>query len=71
MPVLVTGASGYIGSHVAFELLETGYDVVTVGNFLHSEPGVLFAFFKSHQMAPDSRFLFVESATLQESQFPS
>ena len=30
--VLVTGGAGYVGSHVAWELLEQGYDVVVVDN---------------------------------------
>ena len=31
--ILVTGASGYIGSHTAKHLLENGYDVVAIDNF--------------------------------------
>lgn len=33
MRILLTGAAGFIGSHVALELLECGYDVVCVDNF--------------------------------------
>jgi len=36
MTVLVTGASGYIGSHTIVELLETGHEVVGVDNFYNS-----------------------------------
>ncbi|MFZ2464456.1 MAG: SDR family NAD(P)-dependent oxidoreductase, partial [Caldibacillus thermoamylovorans] len=32
MTVLVTGGAGYIGSHAAVELLESGYDIVVVDN---------------------------------------
>jgi UDP-glucose 4-epimerase len=39
--ILVTGGSGYIGSHTAVELLAAGYDVVVVDNFSNSEPFVL------------------------------
>ena len=28
MTVLLTGGAGYIGSHVAVELLQSGYDVI-------------------------------------------
>ena len=36
MAVLVTGGTGYIGSHTVVELLENGYDVVIVDNFINS-----------------------------------
>lgn len=35
--VLVSGGAGYIGSHVAVELIQTGYDVVIVDNLSNSE----------------------------------
>ena len=39
--ILVTGGSGYIGSHTAVELLEAGYEVVIVDNFSNSEAFVI------------------------------
>ena len=39
--VLVTGGTGYIGSHTTVELLEAGYDVVIVDNLSNSERFVL------------------------------
>ncbi|MEB2493007.1 UDP-glucose 4-epimerase GalE [Peribacillus frigoritolerans] len=36
MSVLVTGGAGYIGSHAAVELLNTGYDIVIVDNLSNS-----------------------------------
>lgn len=39
--VLLTGATGYIGSHTAVELLNAGYEVVGVDNFSNSNPRVL------------------------------
>ena len=38
MAVLVTGGAGYIGSHTAVALGETGRDVVIVDNFANSSP---------------------------------
>ncbi|WP_083419534.1 UDP-glucose 4-epimerase GalE [Pseudofrankia sp. BMG5.36] len=39
--VLVTGASGFIGSHTCVDLLTAGYDVIGVDNFANSSPGVV------------------------------
>lgn len=36
--VLVTGGAGYIGSHTCVVLLEQGYDIVVVDNFVNSSP---------------------------------
>lgn len=41
MAILVTGGTGYIGSHTCVRLIESGYDVVAVDNFYNSHPGVL------------------------------
>ncbi len=38
MSILVTGGAGYIGSHTSVELLESGYDIIIVDNFLNSKP---------------------------------
>jgi UDP-glucose 4-epimerase len=39
--ILVTGGAGYIGSHTCVELLEAGYQIVVIDNFLNSKPSVL------------------------------
>jgi UDP-glucose 4-epimerase len=39
--ILLTGATGYIGSHTWLALLEAGLDVVGVDNFANSSPKVL------------------------------
>ena len=41
MAVLVTGGAGYIGSHTAIELLESGKEIVIIDNFYNSCPKVL------------------------------
>ena len=33
MSILITGGTGYIGSHTAVEILNAGYDVVIADNF--------------------------------------
>ena len=38
MNILVTGGSGYIGSHTCLELLENGYGVVVIDNLCNSNP---------------------------------
>jgi UDP-glucose 4-epimerase len=39
--ILVTGGTGYIGSHTAVELIEDGYDVVIIDNLYNSEAEVV------------------------------
>ena len=39
--VLVTGGTGYIGSHTCVELINAGYDVVIIDNLYNSERSVL------------------------------
>jgi UDP-glucose 4-epimerase len=39
--ILVTGGTGYIGSHTAVELIEDGYDVVIIDNLTNSEAEVV------------------------------
>ena len=41
MAVLLTGGAGYIGSHTAVELLNSGKDLVIVDNFSNSDEKVL------------------------------
>ena len=41
MKILVTGGTGYIGSHTAIELLDNGYEVVIIDNLSNSKKEVL------------------------------
>lgn len=42
--VLVTGGSGYVGSHTVVELLSSGYFVVVLDNLVNSKAGELHCF---------------------------
>ncbi len=35
--VLISGGAGYIGSHTAVELIDSGYDVIIIDNLSNSE----------------------------------
>ena len=39
--ILVTGGSGYIGSHTIVDLIENGYNVISVDNNCRSNPAML------------------------------
>ena len=39
--ILVTGGTGYIGSHTTVELIEKGYDVVIIDNLYNSDADVI------------------------------
>lgn len=41
MKVLVTGGTGYIGSHTCIKLLEKGYEVVIIDNLINSKHSVI------------------------------
>ena len=41
MAILLPGGAGYIGSHTAVELLNSGRDIVIIDNFSNSKPEVL------------------------------
>lgn len=41
MKILVTGGTGYIGSHTAVELLNSSYEIVIIDNFSNSKSDVL------------------------------
>jgi len=41
MKVLLTGGAGYIGSHIAVELLDSDHEVIIADNFSNSSPDVI------------------------------
>ena len=41
MAILLPGGAGYIGSHTAVELLNSGKEIVILDNFSNSKPEVL------------------------------
>ena len=46
MNILIAGGTGYIGSHICVELLESGYNVVVIDDFSNSKPDVLDSIYK-------------------------
>ena len=46
MNILIAGGTGYIGSHICVELLESGHDVVVIDDFSNSKPDVLESIYK-------------------------
>ena len=58
MKSLVTGAAGFIGSHLVERLLGAGHDVVGIDNFLDNYPRVFKEANLAHFLA-QSRFTFV------------
>ena len=38
MSILITGGAGFIGSHTCVELLNAGYDIIILDNFVNSKP---------------------------------
>jgi UDP-glucose 4-epimerase len=51
--ILVTGGTGYIGSHTAVELLEDGYEVVIIDNLYNSEAEVTDRIFQITGIKPE------------------
>ena len=41
MKILVTGGTGYIGSHTCVELLKNGYEVIIIDNLCNSKKEVV------------------------------
>jgi len=39
--IIVSGGCGYIGSHTAVDLMANGFDVISIDNFIRSQPEIL------------------------------
>jgi len=52
MKILVTGGTGYIGSHTVVELQQKGYEVIIIDNLSNSEKSVLSSIEKITGIAP-------------------
>ena len=50
--IVVTGGTGYIGSHTTVELLESGFDVVIIDNLYNSEAEVVERIYKLTGIKP-------------------
>ena len=50
--ILVTGGTGYIGSHTAVELIKEGFDVIVIDNLHNSEADVIDGIAKITGIAP-------------------
>jgi UDP-glucose 4-epimerase len=51
--ILVTGGTGYIGSHTAVELINEGFEVVIIDNLYNSEAEVIGRIFQITGIRPD------------------
>ena len=61
MRILVTGGTGYIGSHTTLALLEAGHDVVVLDNLANSSRGDA-APGRSNSAGREARFYQARSA---------
>ncbi len=53
MKILLTGGAGYIGSHTAVVLMQSGYQVVIYDNLSNSNEGIIRGIEQITQKCPD------------------
>ena len=66
--VLVTGGTGYIGSHTSLELLQNGFNVVVLDNFFNSSKLALTSLeeLSKSNASLGAKFLFLQADTREE-----
>ena len=69
MKVLVTGGTGYIGSHTVVELQQAAYDVVVADNLVNSEKNVIDSIFKITGKKPVFEEVDLSNAALTDKLF--
>ncbi len=57
MTILITGGAGYIGSHTCLQMLEAGYDIMVLDNFVNSQKESL----KRVKKISGKQFPFIEA----------
>ena len=67
--ILLTGATGYIGSHTWLALLKAGYDVIGLDNFSNSSPEVLTRLARLSGTTPEFELVDVCDAAALEDLF--
>lgn len=69
MTVLLTCGAGYIGSHVAVEPLQSGYDVIIADNFYNSSQEVPERIRKITEKSVRTYNVDIQNARLEENIF--
>ncbi len=64
--ILITGATGYIGSHTALTFLENGYDIVGFDNYYNSSPESAEAIIKLANQNGSTNDFFMYEADLTD-----
>ena len=57
--ILVTGGTGYIGSHTTVELIEAGFEVIIIDNLYNSEESVVDRICEITGVKPDLEIIDV------------
>ncbi len=58
--ILVTGGTGYIGSHMVVRLIEAGMEPIIFDNFYHTQTEALVGFYQSLVAKGDSKTKYIK-----------
>ena len=61
--ILITGGSGFIGSHVTYLLLKRGFNIVSLDSYINSSPKVyknILSLLKNEKIEINKRYRFIE-----------